>query len=270
MHTSYHTHSRWSDGEGEIVDFVRAAEEIGLDEVGLSDHYVLSRDGAPVEWSMPVEVIDEYVEAVQSAAGKAGVSTIVRLGIEADFIPETSDRLRGILDSFPFDFVIGSVHFVDHYPVDSSRFWPTVAEENRDKVIRAYWVRVREMAESGLFDIAAHLDITKKYGAQPLADMSDVIGNALDAIAESDMAVELSTAGWYAPCKEAYPEPSIIRGCFERGIPVVVTADAHSPAHLTRAFGRAGRLLRDLGCSELASYAGRQRFVHALRPGEYE
>ena len=264
MFTSYHVHSRWSDGEADIAGYIKAAREMGLDEIGMSDHYVLSRDGAPVGWSMPVEAIGDYVEAVQSAAGKAGVSTIVRLGLEADFIPETTDRLQRILDSFPFDYVIGSVHFVDHYPVDSSRFWPTVAEKDRDMVIRAYWMRIREMAESGIFDITAHLDITKKYGVQPLADMSDVIGDALDAIARADMAIELNTSGWYAPAKEQYPAPSILTGACERGIPVVITADAHTPENLTRGFEDACRLLINIGYDKIVSYAGRQRYEHKL------
>ena len=120
------------------------------------------------------------------------------------------------------------------------------------------------MAESGLFDIAAHLHLTKKFGFRPASDMGAEIAAALDAIARGGMIVEVNTAGWYAPCGEVYPEPQIIRGCVAREIPLVVTADAHSPAHLTRAFARAGRLLRDLGCSELASYAGRQRFMNML------
>lgn len=264
MITSYHAHSHWSDGEGEIAEFFKAAASEGIAEVGMSDHYVLSRDGKHVEWSMRINEIDAYVEAVQSAACEAGENTIVRLGLEADFIPETADKLRRVLNSFPFDYVIGSAHFVDHYPVDSSDFWPTVSLDARDDVIRLYWTRVREMAKSGLFDIAAHLDITKKYGARPIGDISDVISDALDAIGSADMAVELNTSGWFAPCEEAYPERSILEACLQRDISVVITADAHTPANLTRGYDRASALLREIGFTETASFAGRQRFMHPL------
>lgn len=278
MQTSYHVHSRWSDGEGEIEDFVRAAREIGLAEVGISDHYVLMPDGRRMNWSMPLDELDSYVESLQSAAGEAGPAdsgtgkeVIIRLGIEADYFPETVSVLGDVLASHPFDYVIGAVHFVDGFPIDEKpENWTRLTQDERDEVIRGYWVRIREMAESRLFDIAAHLDLTKKFGVWPSIDLSDEVSAALDTIAASGMVVEVNTAGWYAVCEEAYPGASILEGCFHRGIPVLVTADAHNPANLTRRFEHACDLLRDIGYTELASYAGRLRFAHALAEVERE
>ncbi len=265
MITSYHCHSRWSDGEGEIIDFVRRAGEIGLDEVGLSDHYVLMPDRTDMEWAMPLHALGDYVRTVLSAVEEFRAETTVRLGVEADFVPETADDLREILAQYPFDYVIGSVHFLDGFPIDGGgQYWAALSEQERDDVIRGYWVRVRQMAESGMYDFAGHPDLTKKFGYYPSVDISDVVSDALDAIARADMAVELNTSGWHVPAGEEYPSPYILGECFARGIPVLVTADAHTPANLDRSFSRAYKLLREIGYREVVSFDRRRRISRPM------
>ena len=258
MLTSYHCHSRWSDGEGEIADFVRQARDTGLDEIGLSDHYVLTPDRRRVDWAMPLDALDRYIESVRSAAEESGPTLIVRLGVEADFIPETADDLRDLLADRPFDYVIGSVHSVDGYPIDSSPDdWARLSQAERDDLIRAYWVRVRQMAETGMYSFAGHLDLTKKYGFHPSVDISADVSAALSAVAGAGMAADLNTSGWHVPACEEYPSPAIVNGCFERGIPMLVTADAHTPANIVRSFARGYRILRETGFRETASFKQR-------------
>jgi len=82
-HTSYHSHSRWSDGRKSLTEMIRAAEAAGLDEYGVADHFVLTPDRQPIDWSMPLDRLEEYVTEVQAAAAQA--ASTVRLGIEVDF-----------------------------------------------------------------------------------------------------------------------------------------------------------------------------------------
>ena len=263
--SSYHVHSCFSDGESDIVEYVIAAGDMGLDEVGISDHYVLFPDRRKLDWNMPVDAMDEYVELVQSAAGEAPENLVVRLGIEADYIPETTAELREVLAYQPFDYVIGSVHFVDAFAVDGYVVaWEKLLQPEIDDIIRGYWVRVAEMARTGMYDIAGHLDLTKKFGFYPSVDLSREIDAALDAISEFCMTVEINTSGWYMPAGEQYPSVPILQGCLERGIPVMVSADAHKPENLMRGFDRAYALLREIGFQEVASYAGRMRFMHPI------
>lgn len=265
MITSYHCHSRWSDGEGEIADFVRRAQEIGLDEVGLSDHYVLTPDRTAKTWAMPLDALNEYVMAVQAAAEESGPDLVVRLGVEADYIPETARELKDLLAEYPFDYVIGSVHIVEGFPIDGkAEDWEPLTQPQRDDIIRCYWVRIRQMAETGTFDFAGHLDLTKKFGFFPSVDISGEITSALEAIAQSGMAVELNTSGWYVPAREEYPSPSILRGCFDRGIPTLVTADAHEPQNLDRDFDRAHSSLREIGFHEVCSFGARRCSMQTL------
>ena len=70
---------------------------------------------------------------------------------------------------------------------------------------RAYWRQIPPMAASGLFDIAAHLDLPKKFGFHPQFDAGPLIGEALDAIAEARLVVEINTNGWHCPAGSPTP-----------------------------------------------------------------
>src|SRR6476646_1590060 len=118
MLTSLHNHTTWSDGEPTVAQLVAEAERLGLDEVGISDHYALTPDNRRVEWSMPLPKLGEYVSELQRAKALARRVT-VRLGVEANSFPETVEELGKRLRSHPFDYVIGSVHFLDDFKVDS-------------------------------------------------------------------------------------------------------------------------------------------------------
>ncbi len=264
--TSYHVHSCVSDGTAEVVEYILAASRQGLNEVGISDHYTLTTDRRQFEWSMPVDGLDDYVEAVQTAAGEAEEDLIVRLGIEMDYIPETVAEVRNLLMFQPFDYVIGSVHFVDGFAIDAApEDWMSLTQERINEINRVYWQRVTEMANTGLYDIAGHLDLPKKFAYYPSVDLSIEINDALDALKESGMTVELNTSGWHVPARDQYPNEAILRCCFEREIPVMICADAHKPEHLTRGFDDARGVLRKIGFTETASYSGRMRIMNALR-----
>lgn len=264
MLLSYHNHTNWSDGQPTLAEQIEGARLAGLTELGISDHYVLHPGGAQVEWTLPLDRLGEYVADIQAAAAQTHGLTI-RLGVEADFFPETVDALRGILAAHPFDFVIGSVHYADDFPIDAhSRYWEPLTEEERNAKWRLYWLRVRQMAESGVYDFVGHLDLPKKFGHRPTVDLTAEALAALDAIAAADMAIEINTAGWSLPAQEGYPSPFLLREARRRGIPLLINADAHSPKHLTRDFDRARALAREAGYTELVGYEKRRRFTFPL------
>lgn len=257
---SYHNHTRWSDGTCSIGDQVAAAEALGLDEVGISDHFVVAPSGIPVEWSMPIDRLGEYVAEIREAGAAAG-EIKVRLGLEADYFPDTVETLRSTLSRHRFDFVIGSVHYVDGFPIDGhASDWEALNPDEVDETWRLYWVRVRQMAQSRVYDFAAHLDLPKKFGFRPAKDIAREADSALDAIAASDMAIEINTAGWSLPAKEAYPSLDLLRAARSRDIPLLINADAHTPKVLTRDFDRARDLAHSAGYAQLVRYELRNRY----------
>ena len=248
---SWHNHTQWSDGLGTVVEMVGAAQQQGLAVLGISDHLVIDPAGIPHEWTMDPAALAEYTASVRRAAHDANLTVLC--GVEADYIPETVEETARLIAAHDIDFVVASVHFVDGFPIDSvAGPWQVLTEDEREEVHRRYWTRVREMAERRFGDIAAHLDLTKKFGFRPRSDLTMEIHAALDALARADMIVEINTAGWHKPCDEAYPSLSILRACRERTIPIMINADAHEPAHLLRDFARAEDLLRAAGYTQRA------------------
>jgi len=254
---SYHNHTAFSDGKASVAEMVRAAEEAGLGEAGISDHLVVHPEGRTFKWAMPVERLDDYAAEVRRVAKTARIP--VRLGIEADFFPETVAETRRLLARRSFDFVIGSVHFAGGFLFDESRQrWAELTPEECAAKWRVYWGLVRDLARSRAFDIMGHLDLPKKFGFCMQAAAEPALA-ALDALAEADMAVELNTSGWAAPIREAYPSPALLGQIRRRGIPILISADAHSPADIARSFAPAAALAREAGYSETVRYAGRRR-----------
>lgn len=264
MLISYHNHTTWSDGAPTLAAQIQAARAAGLDELGISDHYVLYPGGVEIDWSMPVDLLGDYVLQLRAAAAETRDLTL-RIGIEADYFPETVDALRERLEAHPFDYVVGSVHYVDGFPIDEdAKRWDALSEADRNDLWRRYWLRIREMAGSGVYDFAAHLDLPKKFGHRAPADLSAEAHAALDALAAAGMALEINTAGWSLPAAEAYPSLPLLREARRREIPLLINADAHFPEFLTRNFDRARELAREAGYTELVRYERRRAYAYPL------
>ena len=265
MPASYHNHTSWSDGKGTVAELIEHARTLGLDELGISDHFTLHPAGRPVSWSMPVARVGEYVREVLSAGEDAPGGPTLRVGLEVDWFPGHAPSLTEALDGLPLDFTIGSVHFVRGVEIDGRpALWEQWTPAERDEVHREYWQLISEMAATGLFDIVGHIDLTKKFGFHPQPDVQPLINETLDAVAEAGMVVELNTNGWHCPCAEPYPGAAILAECRARDIPVTLSADAHRPVHLARDFAAAAELLRAAGYTEVARFAGRRVSFESL------
>ena len=121
-----------------------------------------------------------------------------------------------------------------------------------------------EAGEHRTRHLIGHLDLPKKYGFLPTADLTTEANAALDAIAAAGLAIELNTAGWQKPINEAYPSPALLRPARERDIPLLINADAHVPADAAADYDRARALAREARYSELVRFERRQRFTYPL------
>jgi histidinol-phosphatase (PHP family) len=241
----YHVHSSFSDGTGTIDESVEAAVGLGLAEIGIVDHLVPATLDYP-GYGLPHGMIEEYAVAVLDARARYRELRVL-LGAEVDFTPQTTDEMEGLLARAPFDYVVGSVHFVDGFGFDEERTrhderWRDVAG-----VYRRYYALLAEAAAWGRFDVVGHLELPKKWGHRPAADVSAAEAAALDAISAAGLAIELNTTGLDDAAGEIYPGSSLASRARERGIAIVLGSDAHEPAQVGRNFDRALAAAREAG-----------------------
>jgi len=245
----YHMHLR--NGSGEIahetsaVDpFVESAREAGVDEIGFTEHIYYFKQTRSL-WTVPYHTercvydIEAYVSAVVTARGRR---LPVKLGLEVDYVPGREDETRELLAPYPWDYLLGSLHYIDSLGVDDEpRLVDAVGVE---EAWRLYFETLAAAARSGLFDSLSHPDLVKIFGARAA---SFDYGPVVAAIADSGVAVEVSTAGLHKPVHELYPHPEFLAACRALDVPVTLASDAHTPDVVGRDFERALELLRSAG-----------------------
>src|SRR5262249_2089445 len=159
--------------------------------------------------------LDEYCAFVRER-------TDLRLGIEMDYVPGAEERTAELLSARDFDYVVGSVHFITDGALDMDEYSVWGAGQSAAAVWERYFRTLREAARSGLSDILAHPDLVKYWGHAPPAPEGDLrryYELALEGIAESRIAVEVSTAGLRKPVAELYPSREFLRMCIDAGAP---------------------------------------------------
>ena len=264
---SYHNHTRFSDGADSPADFLRQALPQGIDILGFSDHYYRRQadDRDVPDWALAPDAEEAYFDTLAALAAEAPIE--IRVGLEFDWLEGSTAWLAAPARDPRLDYAIGSVHFLGDQTLDTDRaFWQRLSQDEVDETHRAYWRAVRDMASSGLFDIAGHLDLIKKFAFYPKSDLTPLIREALDAVKAAGMVVELNTSGWAKDCRECYPSEAILRACFAREIPVTVSADAHRASLATANFPRAYDLLARVGYRALTRFRGRERLTEPLEP----
>ncbi len=254
MLVDYHMHTRLTDGVGEPVDYAQVAVERGLQEIGCSDHAPLGN--RETNWTMKLADLDTYVGWVREAQRKFPQLSI-KLGLEVDFIPGREDWIRELAAMHPWDFFLGSVHYIGDWPVDASaKDWDGRAV---DATWREYFELWRQAARSGLFDSLAHPDLPKKFNFRPKIPFSEMYESGLRAVAEAGSAIEVSTAGLRKPCREIYPSAEFLKIARRLDVPITLGSDAHLPQEVGQDFDKAVALLRLVGYTKIARFTARKR-----------
>lgn len=234
---SLHNHTTWSDGQQDMETMIRAAQDAGIKTFGISDHWLVRPDGTSENWSMPYSRLNDYVETLLRFRQQFQTDNFkLLIGLEVDFFAENAHEVREYLRQFPLDYTIGSIHFVGSFPVDNTRAdWLKLdGQAAWDDIYHGYWRKMRQLCQSGLYDIVGHFDLPKKFAIYPSYDPSDEIELALEALRASGMKLELNTSGWDKDCQDAYPAQKLVDRARQLGIPFVISADAHHASHLSR------------------------------------
>ena len=247
MIVDYHMHLRDRDGRIDhrveaVERFVETAAARGIDEIGFTEHvyyFALTRS----LWELPyysercVYDLDRYVGAVVEAK-RRGLP--VKLGLEVDYVRGREDELRELLAPYPWDFLLGSVHFIRSTGIDGS---PRLIDQlGVEETWRLYFEELAAAARSGLFDALSHPDLVKIWGERPARpDYSELV-SALDGVC-----LEISSAGLRKPVGELYPDLRLLRDARDRGAGVTFASDAHRPQLVGEDFDAVIALAQEAG-----------------------
>ena len=235
-----------------------------MEELGVSEHVHRFRQALDV-WGHPfwreqaVDDLDEYCDFL--------VSSPLRCGIEMDWVAGAGDRIAELLEPRPFDYVIGSVHFVADDAVDYEVYDVWAEDADPDSVWGRYFGTLADAAASGLYDTMAHPDLVKVWGPErprPEGDLRRFYEPAVEAIAAAGVAVEVSSAGLRKPVAELYPSRGFAELCVEAGVPFTLSSDAHVPADVGRDYDEAVAFMRSLGIEEICVFERRERRLEPL------
>jgi histidinol-phosphatase (PHP family) len=253
MHTPLCRHAT-----GEPTELATQAVRLGLPEIGFSEHNPMPRDDWD-DWRLHEADLDVYVEKVQQAR-RDHPQLSIKLALEVDFIPGLEDWIKQLATRYPWDYLIGSVHYVsDSWALDN----PNKMSEwqNRDVfgVWTDYFERLTLAAESGLFEIIAHADLCKKFCFYPKQDCTPLFTKFLTAARRKGVAMELNTAGLRKDCKEIYPSPQIVQLAAKLGVPITFASDAHAPNEVGMNFDEAVALAKSAGYTHYCRFTQRRR-----------
>ncbi|MGR6541344.1 histidinol-phosphatase HisJ [Paenibacillus tundrae] len=276
MRIDYHTHhERCGHAVGKLEEYVKRGIDIGLSQIGLSDHMpLLHVDPANYypEMAMPMDELPRYVEECFSLKEKYRGQIDVRVGLEGDYIEGWENEIRAIIERYPWDYVIGSVHFLGEWDITDFRQTHHWEGRNVLEVYRQYYDAVSKAAATGMYDIMGHSDVIKRFGFFPAPEEVDeriTLENAtLQVIAKSGCAMELNASGLSKPCAEMFPGRRMLTKAIELGIPLTLGSDAHDPLKLGDYLPEAEALLHELGCTEVAVFESRRRSFVPLNRGD--
>lgn len=252
-----HLHTRHSHGQAATEAMFLAARLKRLSTIGFAEH-----SPRPAGYVYPTDYQDrlisefaQYVREVQDLAERAALNGItVLLGLEADHIPGQESFTAALCRSYPFDYIIGGLHFQGDWGFDfSADDWAGLSEDERFAVYARYYRDLATMCQTRLFQIAAHPDLIKIFSVESFRAWLDtdealpLIREALTAMKDNNVIMEVSSAGLRKPCKEIYPGPRIMALAAEMELPISFASDAHCTNTPAYAFDRLARYAAGYG-----------------------
>ena len=253
MIVDLHNHTKLCNhAEGEIFEYIEKAIECNIKYFGFSEHAPMNFDE---KYRINFEQMKEYENAVLSAKKRYEEKIEILLGYEVDY-------LKGYLDervlNADVDYLIGSIHFIEEWGFDNPEFIGNYENLDIDEIWQKYFDAIEEMANSRLFDIVAHIDLIKIFKFMPKKDIVDIARNALLAIKEANMSIELNVAGFRKPIGEAYPSLSLLQEAKKLDIPITFASDAHKPEQVGLYSEEALSMAKSAGYEECVLYRKRE------------
>jgi histidinol-phosphatase (PHP family) len=249
----YHMHSNFSsDSYASARAMYESAIQKGIPEIGLTEHFDLHPQELPVFYR-PEAWWKEIGNIRESLDGRL----ILRAGVEIGEPHCYADEIKDLLDKHPYDFVIGSLHYVG----DDLMFDNKLLElRGADEIMRRYFLEMEKMTRSPQFDILGHMDVPVRNG-KPIWGFYDpsryeaLIRAVLKNCIDQGVAVEVNSGGLRKPANNLMPDLLILQWYREMGGQrLTLGSDAHTPGHVGLHLDQALQAIRETGFKFITRY----------------
>jgi len=272
MIVDYHVHTPYcGHAHGTTVEYVEEALRAGLSEIAFTDHlgrYYLSEAQRTrhVDWGMDKAAVRRYFEEIANLKEAYAGRIVIRTGLEVDFIDGAEDKLRPVIDAFPFDVLLGSLHCL---PKFGWRHLSDTAHVAPERIYEEYFAQAQAALRSGIFGSLAHIDFLWRYVKWPRSHVPRIfewIADTARTAAETGTAIEINANGYLWSqlyrVKGGDPFDFLLERIREDRVPVTMGSDAHNPRHVAKNFAQLVCLLRDKGIRSVCTFEkGKRRVV---------
>lgn len=259
----YHIHTELCEhASGTTDEYIEAAIDRGLNEIGFSDHAPLPpglRDGI----TMTPDQTEKYISLIESKRDEYSGRIAVKVAFEVDF-PLMDSFDRKYFADKRLDYMIGSCHFLGDWAFDHPANISEFDKRDINEVYRQYYEVISQLARSKYFNILGHIDLVKKFGHRPDCDLSGILERLSKILAENEISVEINTAGLRKPVEEIYPSSEILDILFRMNVPVTLGSDSHAPQEVGFEFEKAVKLARRAGYRKISGFSRRKRYDIAI------
>lgn len=241
-----------------LEKYIDCARKNKVEILGFSEHAYLFREAQGINFNKWQEFkcrfsLDEYVSLINELKKK---NKNILLGLEVDYLPQVEKKLKIQLaewrKKYDFDFFIGSVHWIDGwgFDIDEGEYVEKMNERDAEKLYEKYFVLVRKMIESNLFDIAGHADLIKIFGVK--SKKKKLYAGEIAGLAKKyGTVVEINTNGFCKRIGEQYPCAGFLQSCCDNGVGITFNSDAHKPERVGENFERIKKLAKSIGYDEI-------------------
>lgn len=249
MFWDQHMHCNFSgDSDALPEDMIKAGIAHGLSGVCFTDH--LDYD-YPEEPNIFLLDFDNYFKALSDLREKYADKISVNIGIELGLQPQAAGQNLAVAEKYPFDFIIGSSHVVNHMDPYYPEFF---AGRDEDAAYMEYFESVLENINSGVdFDVYGHIDYVVRYGPNKNAfytyeKFKDIIDEILTQLISKGKGIEVNTGGFKYGLGHPNPTEDIIKRYRELGGEIITMgADAHVPEYVAYEFDKTAQIIKNCG-----------------------
>ena len=269
----YHIHTHHSiDAEGTIREYCKQAIKLGLKEICFTNHCELDplRNDSLIRFNDHKQPLTrETLLKLQNEMfsekeffKKSGLK--VKFGLEIGYYDGIEPHLEKILKSIDLDFLLGSIHCLDHICIDSSKEHPIYfTKYSASELLHNYFQAIEKLISSQLFDSIGHLDVYKKYGfgfykEEIYTVPEEIIRKIFRMMIEKKIALEINTAG-LRRINQFYPSPAIMKYAREQGLELITAgSDAHRVEDLGKGIKQSFEYAKSFGFNAVYGFEKRK------------